>query len=100
MAYVVEIVDEPSVYLVISNTDRQIGVINGSDDEWYWQIFGFDVVHETYLARAKAAALREAKIAEDKFLTGAFEQNSRRRNFRIRPVALPLPLAALTKRRG
>ncbi len=70
MAYVVEIVGRPGVYLVMSNTDQQIGVINGSDDEWYWQIFGSDVVYETSLARAKAAALREAKILEDKFLTG------------------------------
>ena len=66
MAYVVEIIGRPGVYLVMSNTDQQFGVINGSDDEWYWQIFGFDVVHETSLARAKAAALNEAKILEDK----------------------------------
>ncbi|MGO9427891.1 hypothetical protein [Rhodoblastus sp.] len=89
MAYIIEIVGETDVYLVMSNTDQQIGIINGSDDDWYWQTFGYDVVHETSLARAKAAALREAKILEDKFLTIATEHGRRRRNIRIRPVARP-----------
>jgi hypothetical protein len=64
MTYIVEIIGEAGVYLVMSQSGQQIGVINGSDDEWYWQIFGFDVVHETALSRAKAAALSEAKRLE------------------------------------
>jgi hypothetical protein len=56
MAYVVEANGQAGVYLVMSRADQQIGVINGSDNEWYWEIFGIDVVHETALTLAKAAA--------------------------------------------
>jgi hypothetical protein len=37
-----------------------MGVINGSADEWYWQIFGQDVVFERDLESAKENALIEA----------------------------------------
>lgn len=65
MAHVIEVNDRPGVYLVMSQADQQLGVINGSDGEWYWQIFGFDVVYETTLSRAKTAALIEARSLED-----------------------------------
>ena len=65
MAFVVEVNGRAGVHLVMSRADQQVGVINGSDDEWYWQIFGFDVVYETSLSLAKTAALREAKSLED-----------------------------------
>ncbi len=64
MAYVAEVIGRPGVYLVMSDSCEQLGVINGSDDEWYWQIFGLGVIHETSLSRAKAAALIEAKRLE------------------------------------
>lgn len=65
MAFVVEVSGRVGVHLVMSRADQQVGVINGSDDEWYWQIFGFDAVYETSLSLAKTVALREAKSLED-----------------------------------
>jgi hypothetical protein len=57
MAYVVEVDGRAGVHLVMSRADQQVGVINGSFDEWYWQLFGQDVVYEASLSQAKTAAL-------------------------------------------
>lgn len=64
MAYIIHVADREGVFLIMKQSGRQVGVINGSADEWYWQIFGLDVVHETDLSRAKAAALSEAERLE------------------------------------
>jgi hypothetical protein len=60
MAYIVEVPDREGVLLVMAQSGRQMGVINGSADEWYWQIFGQDVVFERDLESAKENALIEA----------------------------------------
>ena len=66
MAYVVEVGGRVGVHLVMSHANTQVGVINGSDNEWYWQIFGFDVVYEASLLQAQTAALREAESLNDR----------------------------------
>jgi hypothetical protein len=66
MATIVEVSGREGVFLVLASSGRQIGVINGSADEWYWQIFGQDVVFERDLEHAKANALIEAGRIERK----------------------------------
>lgn len=64
MAYIIEVADREGVFLVMAQPGRQVGVINGSTDEWYWQIFSQDVVFERDLEKAKAMALIEAERLE------------------------------------
>ena len=75
MAYVVEVDGRAGVHLVMSQADQQVGVINGSYDEWYWEIFGFDVVYVASLLQAKTAALTEAKFLEDHVPSNPNKQN-------------------------
>jgi hypothetical protein len=65
MAYLVELPERPGVYLVLSQSGDRLGVINGSDGEWYWQINGLDVVYESTLTLATGAALAEANRLEN-----------------------------------
>ena len=49
----------------MSQEDQQIGVFNGSDGEWYWQIFALEVIYKKGLSQATTGALSEAKSRED-----------------------------------
>jgi hypothetical protein len=64
MAKIIEVDGAAGVYRVVSESGQEMGVINGSGDEWYWQILGLDVVCERSYSEAETAILSEAAWLE------------------------------------
>lgn len=71
MAYIAEVIDHPGLYLIMSSGGEQIGWIEGMNEDWRWQINIETPVRETALARAKEAALKAARMVEDRQDGGA-----------------------------
>jgi hypothetical protein len=91
MAEIVEFAERPGVYLVFSREGERIGVINGIDGEWYWQIRGLDVVYEPSLTLAIHAVLSEAIRFENARSIYAPTEEERRKRARGAKSGLARP---------